>query len=70
MIHNLVLQTNESSAYCYYSQIRPRLASENTTYTDLSTSSTPLGSLGGRTTQYDQTVTGKNSDGIFSSNSV
>ena len=65
MIHNLVLQTNESSAYCYYSQIRPRLASENTTYTDLSTSSTPFGSLQGRTIQHDETATGENTDRIF-----
>jgi len=48
----------EQSPSLQSSQIRPRLASEVTTYTDLSTSSTPFGSLHGPTTQHDQTVTG------------
>ena len=59
------MQRNIPSLYCFFSQIRPRLASEGTTYTDLSTSSTPFGSLQGGATPHDQTVTGKDIDRIF-----
>ena len=65
MIHSSIVKRNDSSLYFYFSQMRPRLASEGTAYTDLSTTSTPFGSLQGRTTQYDQTVTGKNIDRTF-----
>ena len=65
MIASSIVKRNQSSLYFYFSQIRPRLASEGTAYTDLSTSSTPFGSLQGRTTQHDQTVSGKNIDWTF-----